>query len=970
MALTAAQRAAKRELYKRDYLSFAEQQLKIKSIRPGEMLPLILNDGQRMLHEKIERQRKQLGYVRAVLMKGRQLGGSTYSQSRLFHSTVTTRNFNTLLIALDEASTSKIFDISRTFFDFMGDDFRPMIRNSNKRELVWENPDKKSRGQNQGLKSRMDFQQASQVNAGTGTTRQGLHLCLRGDALVLLADGNAVPIEQVQIGDTVVTHTGAHARVKAVASRKSIQGWESVVEVRTWLNANTLSLTAKHEVFTPQGKIAAGKLKPGDEIGIAIQPITGTLRSLLLPRRIRKRGRGGPKVIEGEVQLTNDFGFAVGYYLAEGCATDSHLHRAASITYAHHREEIFVKRAIAGCQEYFTSTSSRDIPGCLTTATTVYGSSLAQFFVDHFGRTDEKRIPHWIFEAPREFVEGLVCGYLAGDGSKGLATHGGYACPSIAVTSVRVRLLIQLRRLIASLGWGWASLNRKAAFVDKRGWKCKEAWTLHLNGRCAIAARRACGMEVPKDSEIVSRRRKWTEKYRMENGRIWQRVRSVKSSSAELVYDLEVDHPDHSFETIVGAVANSEIGKWRPEDIKILMSSLMPTIHHVEDTFVIFESTAYVYGEHFREMCDRARSGKSEYVFCFVPWWLDRKNQVPLLPGEKLTLDKDEKFLVKLAAKGQPKDDIPPHEMRPEQLKWRRVQVVELQEMFDQEYPYDYESAWISLDVAVFNRSIMYEMRQTVVPPKRFLDFDEKGRLITVKVNGDVHADEDYIAVWEDPIPGVQYDIGADPSNGIPGADWSAAQVVRRDTHEQVAEYHKCRGAVDFGVDLYWLGKHYNTAHLAVEMTGPGYNTSDQLHKMFYPDLYRWRNRDRAVQTYSQLTGWKTQRDSKQLMVTRTQHMLNHRQLTIHSKCLWNEMHDFCRVGPEDYRGSGNHDDLVVSYLITIQVAEDENIGTPAAPPPLVPQVADLGPAFRDTRKFGAEPDRVLADIMADMKGE
>ncbi len=108
----------------------------------------------------------------------------------------------------------------------------------------------------------------------------------------------------------------------------------------------------------------------------------------------------------------------------------------------------------------------------------------------------------------------------------------------------------------------------------------------------------------------------------------------------------------------------------------------MPTIHHVPDTFVIFESTAYVYGDHFREMCDRARDGKSEYIFCFVPWWLDRKNMIPLLKGEKLHLDSDEKFLVKLAGKGQKKDEIPPHDMLPEQLKWRRVQLVELQDMF------------------------------------------------------------------------------------------------------------------------------------------------------------------------------------------------------------------------------------------------------------------------------------------------
>ena len=66
--LSKTQLAAKRELYRRDYLSFAAEQLKIKSIRPGEMLPLLLNDGQKILHNKTEAQRKELGYVRAVLL--------------------------------------------------------------------------------------------------------------------------------------------------------------------------------------------------------------------------------------------------------------------------------------------------------------------------------------------------------------------------------------------------------------------------------------------------------------------------------------------------------------------------------------------------------------------------------------------------------------------------------------------------------------------------------------------------------------------------------------------------------------------------------------------------------------------------------------------------------------------------------------------------------------------------------------
>src|SRR5262249_52669136 len=114
--------------------------------------------------------------VRLVLLKGRQLGGSTYWQARMFHRASLFPNFNALLVACDPESTAKIFDMSRTMYDELTPWCKPMRRYDTKREIVFENPDSKTRGINPGLRSRIDFQSATKELAGTGTTRQGLHL--------------------------------------------------------------------------------------------------------------------------------------------------------------------------------------------------------------------------------------------------------------------------------------------------------------------------------------------------------------------------------------------------------------------------------------------------------------------------------------------------------------------------------------------------------------------------------------------------------------------------------------------------------------------------------------------------------------------------------------------------------------------------------------------------------------------------
>lgn len=368
------------------------------------------------------------------------------------------------------------------------------------------------------------------------------------------------------------------------------------------------------------------------------------------------------------------------------------------------------------------------------------------------------------------------------------------------------------------------------------------------------------------------------------------------------------------------ALVLSEVAKWLPQYCEDLITSLLPALHPRPGTFLIEESTAYSGGDHFRDMCERARSGKTTYAWCFSPWWLNNRNTIPLGPGEKLKPKPSEKALVHLARQGQKEDDVPPWDMQPEQLKWYRERRGEFGDLFEQEYPRSFEAAWVERDEYVFNRDMMYEMQKTLSPPLYYAEI-HPGPVLSKTGNTRERPfeDEDYLAIWEEPQPGVQYDIGIDVSSGIDGGDWSVGEVIRRDRNEQVAEYHKHIDPVDLAVEMYWLGKYYRNAQLVVEMNNVGLITGNRLSLMSYPYIYIWRHIDRAVPTLSTYAGWKTTYESKKLLIGNTRHIFLHRRMILRSRVLWDEMSQFIRVDENLYRASRGHDDAIMAWMLALE---------------------------------------------------
>ena len=381
----------------------------------------------------------------------------------------------------------------------------------------------------------------------------------------------------------------------------------------------------------------------------------------------------------------------------------------------------------------------------------------------------------------------------------------------------------------------------------------------------------------------------------------------------------------------------SEASKYNSEVCAVLESSIFPSLHLQPGTVCINESTAYYKGDYFRSCCERAMSGKTEWKFVFVPWYCERTYVKPIREGERFRLTKIEREIQKVAERGLTYGsyNYPPQTILPEQFNWRRNMIASREDgenFFFQEFPGTFEEAWITYDVNVFNRDRMYEMRQALCQPKRFGIITPDGRVLDDQTQS-MGQEEEYFAIWEEPEPGERYDIGIDTSAGMAGGDFSVAEVIKRNTREQVAEFRVRMDAMELGEKIFWLGKFYNTAQIALEMASTGFACNAQLQRLGYPYLYIWRHRERAFPTLSTYSGWKTNFESKGYMVSLFTSAVNKSAITIHSRVLWHEMFNYVKEPSlAEFRdrymaAAGGYDDCVMAFGIALVTSDDETFG-------------------------------------------
>src|SRR6266702_6041095 len=125
---------------KADLAHYVERCLHVRT-KAGNIEPLIFNQMQRYLHARLEEQRQRIGMVRALILKGRQQGCSTYVGARFYHRATHVRGQRVYILTHEQDATDNLFDMVERFHAHCPALMKPHTGASNAKELDFDRLD-------------------------------------------------------------------------------------------------------------------------------------------------------------------------------------------------------------------------------------------------------------------------------------------------------------------------------------------------------------------------------------------------------------------------------------------------------------------------------------------------------------------------------------------------------------------------------------------------------------------------------------------------------------------------------------------------------------------------------------------------------------------------------------------------------------------------------------------------------------
>ena len=143
---------------------FAEHAPLVIQLKGGELVPFKLNIAQRFLHHRLEEQKRKKGWVRAIIVKGRQAGISTYIEARDYHLVSRHAGLSATILAHEATATDNLFGMVRRFHANINPALRPAVDKDNPRQMTFP-----------GLNAKYSAATAGNEDAGRSMTAQVVH---------------------------------------------------------------------------------------------------------------------------------------------------------------------------------------------------------------------------------------------------------------------------------------------------------------------------------------------------------------------------------------------------------------------------------------------------------------------------------------------------------------------------------------------------------------------------------------------------------------------------------------------------------------------------------------------------------------------------------------------------------------------------------------------------------------------------
>jgi hypothetical protein len=296
--------------------------------------------------------------------------------------------------------------------------------------------------------------------------------CFPPGTRVRMADGSERSIEDVRLGERVVTAEGRTGRVIRTMLRDEDSG---MVRLILWGHSH-LRMTREHPVLTARGYIPAAELRIGDEVALpryrSDQPLMA-----ISPGELVRRHKVGSTVLPEKIGLNEKFGRLFGLWLAEGSADGTKVRW----NYGGHEGATLVPETVRLVREVFGAEAHAVRRPNGTWWVTLYGIPWNTLFKILGGARVESKRPHPLLCAgSADFLAAMLDGWLDGDG---YVRPDGYKIEGVTVSSDLALAMYDIAQALGRhpvLVFAQSPQNRHAARRLPR-------WTLSLAsglGRC------------------------------------------------------------------------------------------------------------------------------------------------------------------------------------------------------------------------------------------------------------------------------------------------------------------------------------------------------------------------------------------------------------------------------------------------------------------------------------------------------
>jgi hypothetical protein len=853
------------------------------------LVPFVHNRIQRDLDETIIVQKA----LRNIMLKPRQAGYTTWSIGmRLFLSAILNPGVGCMLMSQNSEYAAAHFDILKRFwrYFFVADPFdsgnqdndwaNSLRKNllhvaySNRRELIFDQ-----------LDSRVRCASAEVEESGQG-------LCVHPDTWIATADGKVVKFKQLRIGDWLIGSSGDPVEIvkrfrinarnhpfKGEARRIIVRGFQSLPIV----------CAPNHPFLTQRGMVEAKDIIAGEDyFAYPKSKLNEEFDAFTLTRKKR------PSIFlrkKFDVELTRDFGLLCGWYLADGCGTHE---RCFWVKMANKRKMQY------GLRRFLSAATILDMNPTWEKDNNIrlMNAPLIRWIKKHFGWTKTKRVPEWWRKAPKEFLWGLLEGWLVGDGwwdvPKSITGYGKNA-----------RLVMGMRDLAIALGIG-APLVRLFNKRTKKDIVCGvetmnrgRRYELWFVGPPYEQLARKFGLRLRENIHLRRKTQFQTETH------VYIKVNSVTKTRCKRFLDVTVDSKDHLYclpqvvthNTIQHLVA-TEVSRWEgnPEETMANVKEAIPA-----DGTLDIECTPNGAGGYFFEEWNRA-SNPGNKVREFTPhfhtwWWHEEYRRQPGVSVSEMT---DEE-----------RDLVLENKLDGEQIQWRRVKKESLRHNFIEKYPEDPITCFLVMGNPFFETSTLNERFRELQSYEPAQVFNK-------------------LVIFKKAVKHRVYIIAADPAMGLPvtseNPDYSAAVVIDRETGEECAAYRAHVLPNTFGDDLVDLARMYNNAEIAVERLFEGGTVIEVITKQnMYGNIYwhrDWWRRDASnAKEVKEFPGFPTNARNRPMAVNRLKEFLSQCPDLIWDKTFIGEAMTFVyneKGKPEAIKGA--HDDTVMCRAIAYYV--------------------------------------------------